>query len=109
MLGRAYRYLESLELLCNTQFGFRKGHSISHAMHHLVNNIIILFESGKNPLTILIGFKKAFDTVDFELLLRRLSYLGIRDSCLQWFRSYLHGSSMWFVINNTTSAASQAN
>ena len=50
--GRLHRYLESLGLLCNTQFEFRKGHSTTHTMHHLVGNIKIAFESGKVPLTI---------------------------------------------------------
>ena len=63
-------------------------------MHHLVDNVNIVFESGKILLTIFIDFKKAFDTAEFELLLHRLSDLGMRDNCLQLYRSYLHGRSV---------------
>ena len=58
----------------------------------------------KFSLTIFIDFKKSFDTIDFELLLRRLSDLGIRDNCLQWFISYLHERSMRVAINDNSSA-----
>ena len=109
MHGRLYRYLEALGLLCNTRFGIKKGHWTRHTMHHLVDNVNIAFERGKIPSTVFIDFKKAFDTVDFELLLRRLNDLGIRDTCLDWFRSCLHERSMQVVIIDTTSAASQVN
>ena len=75
----------------------------------MVDNINIAFESGKIPLTIFIDFKKAVDTVDFELLLCGLSDLGIKDNCLRWFRSYLRGISIRVVISDTTSATSRVN
>ena len=56
-------------------------------------------------MTIFIDFKKAFDTVDFGILLDRLSKLGIRNKCLSWFESYLRGRSVKVVINNEVSQA----
>ncbi|XP_065582289.1 uncharacterized protein LOC136041510 [Artemia franciscana] len=55
------------------------------------------------------NLKKAFDTVDFEVLLKRLRNLGIKDTALSWFRSYLCGRSMKVVISDISSAAMPIN
>ena len=101
---KLYSYLNSLGFLCDTQFGFRKSHSTSHAVHHLLDVLNNVFESGSTPLTIFIDFKKAFDTVDFELLLERMSHLGIKGNSIDWFRSYLYGRSMRVVVGDIVSS-----
>ena len=45
------------------------------------------------PLIVFIDFRKAFDTVDFNLLLSRLACLGVREKCLDWFITFMVGSS----------------
>ena len=46
----------------------------------------------------------AFDTVDHEILLRRLScILGISGSALQWFHSYLTDRKQKVVVNDVFS------
>ena len=100
---RLYEYLDKLGILCDSQFGFRSKHSTSHAVHHLLDVINGALEKGLIPLTIFVDFKKAFDTVDFELLLCRLSSLGIKDVCLDWFKSYLYGRSTKVMIDDIVS------
>ena len=38
----------------------------------------------------MIDLKKAFDTVDFDLLIEKLKYYGIGQHTLNWFTNYLY-------------------
>ena len=61
------------------------------------------------PLTVFIDFRKAFDTVDFSLLLSRLACLGVREKYLDWFRSYLHIRSIKVMIDDVVGKAFNVN
>ena len=47
---------------------------------------------------ILLDFSKAFDKVDHEGLILKLEHLGIRNSLLNWIRSYLIGRKQRVVV-----------
>ena len=50
---------------------------------------------------VLIDLAKAFDTVDFEILLSKLQEMGI--GSVDWFRSYLTGRTQCVSVNGTDS------
>ena len=70
-------------MLYENQFGLRKDHSTSDAVHSLCDTVNKCFERGEIPLTVFIDFRKAFDTVDFDILLKRLQSLGVRGNYLK--------------------------
>ena len=55
-------------------------------------------------LGLFFDLSKAFDTVDHEILLFKLSQYGIRGACYNWFKSYLKDRSQFTYINNTASS-----
>ena len=55
------------------------------------------------PLQSSLTSKKAFDTVDHEILLRKLGNLGAGCKEVAWFRHYLQGRRQTVVINGVAS------
>ena len=50
------------------QFGFRPGHSTSHALINLVNKIATAVDSNKYLADVFLDSSKAFDTLDHDIL-----------------------------------------
>ena len=50
-------------------------------------------------IAILIDPKKAFDTVDHKILLRKLYAYDIRGNMLNWFESYLSHRTLYVVFD----------
>ena len=68
---------EIWEILYTLQFGFRVSHSISHALVSLTEAMKNSLDNRKFGFGIFIDFKKAFDTVNHEVLLMKLEHCGI--------------------------------
>ena len=63
---QVYHYIEDHSILSKAQFRFRKGHSTSSCILNSVD------ESNKFIGVVFLFLKKAFDTVDHQILLKRL-------------------------------------
>ena len=50
-----------------------------------------------------IDLKKAFNTADHDILLKKLEYYGVRGLSKDWFQSYLKNRKQFVSVNNSTS------
>ena len=57
----------------------------------------------KSLLYIFIDLRKAFDTVNHGILLKKLEHYGMRDNMLDWFQSYLSDRKQYVDINGKSS------
>lgn len=83
-------HLDASGLMPSVQSGFRQGHSTETAVLKVLSDILDAADCQKVTLLGLLDMSAAFDTVDHQILLRRLevSY-GVNGQALQWIRSFL--------------------
>ena len=67
-------YLTSNHLFCLEQFGFRFGHSTELADLQLLNHIDTEIDNYNVPTRIYLDLSKAFDTLNFDILLNKLDH-----------------------------------
>ena len=68
---RMMSFIEEKNILYESQYGFRKNMSTSLAMLELVENITTSIDDCKSTVGIFIDLKKAFDTVDHDILIKK--------------------------------------
>lgn len=102
MYNRLYKYLTDNHILYSKQFGFQEGHSTEHAIIQLTEQIYQSYEKDKFTLGVFIDLSKAFDTVDHNILLKKLEIYGVKGMYLQWFKSYLQNRTQFIEINDST-------
>ena len=101
--SRLSKFLHDCNILRDTQYGFRQKHSTIHAILTLVHKIAKAIDDHSHTIGIFLDFSKAFDTINHNILLYKLSHYGIRGKPLCWFTSYLSGRKQFVNINNTDS------
>jgi Reverse transcriptase (RNA-dependent DNA polymerase) len=100
---RLTSFLESNNLISKSQFGFRKHHSTIHPIIHLLNEVTKASNQKKFSLAIFCDLRKAFDTCDHQILIAKLSKIGIRGKELDWFISYLEDRKQFVKIEEAES------
>ena len=98
-----YQYLITNNFLSNKQFGFRKGFSTTTALTSFADEVLLNMEQGKLCGAVFIDLTKAFDTVDHQIMLCKLSEVGLSETALHWFRSYLTGRQQRTSCGNVLS------
>ena len=87
MYNRLYKHLSNSKIIYPKQFGFQKGHSTGHVLLQLVDQIYESFERNEYTIGVFIDLSKAFDTVDHNILLKKLEIYGISGTHLQWLET----------------------
>ena len=67
----------------------KKNYSTNTCLGHLTGEITTRFEKGLFTGMILIALKKAFDTIDCQILIKKMKYLSFSKNVIAWFKSYL--------------------
>ena len=96
-----YAFIEPI--LSKTQHGFRLGRSTESALILITDKILQNMDNRKISLLTLLDLSKAFDSIDHEILLKKLQLLGLAKSAEDWFKTYLKNRFQFVKINNLKS------
>ena len=86
---RLVEYLEQHDFLSDNQFGFRKGMSTQKTIFRFTTDIYSCLNRDDYMGGIYLDVSKAFDSLDHNVLLRKLRAISLADNTLRWFESYL--------------------
>ena len=84
-----HSFLKEHKLLSPFQCGFRRNHSTEFAAIAFSDFIRRGMDHVMLTGAVFIDLRKAFDSVDHEILISKLESCGLKDTELDWFRNYL--------------------
>ena len=96
-------YLVKFNLLHKNQSGFRPSHSCETTLIGMISKWLESINKGSLIGAVMIDFKKAFDLVDHNVLLKKLKHYKLSDEALMWFASYLGKRKQKVSLNNVFS------
>ena len=106
VLDQTEEFLSLNKILYDYQSGFRKNHSTDTCLSFLNDKILKGFDDGLVTGMILIDLQKAFDTINHDILLKKLSIIGFSDHTVKWFQSYLSNHKFTVNLENSFSEVS---
>ena len=98
-------YLTEYNILFRYQSKFSKNHPTDTSLSYLTNKILTGFSSALLTGIIFVNQQKALDTINHDILLKKMSPLRFSDhsitwsNSINWFKSYLSHRSFWANIN----------
>lgn len=102
IVNQISRYLEQNNVISDAQHGFRRGRSTATALAQFTDYVNNSLNEGKFVAALFIDYKKAFDTLDHEVLIKAMDECGIRGPISRWIRCYLQNRTIRTLIDGTT-------
>jgi hypothetical protein len=95
------KYAIDNKILSDTQYGFVPGRSSIDLLEKIVYGINNKLHSGNCVVGVALDLSKAFDTVQYGLLLDKLQSMGVNDRLYRWFKNYFSERQTCVKIGTT--------
>ena len=106
---RLTSFFELYDILNKKQGGVRAGHSTINTIAEFTDDIFNNLNNSQCTIATFIDLKKAFDTINRSILLKKLFKLGIRGRTLNWLTSYLENRTQRTLANGKISLSQSIN
>ena len=97
------QFLDKLKILGKQQYGFRSLHSTALTLSQAINHWLMNIDNGSMNSVDFLDIRKTFDTIDYQILIKKLSQYGIQDDELNFFQSYLEHRTQSCSVNGKLS------
>ena len=101
---RTLSFLKCHLVLTPTKYGFRPKYSTLQALLDITNSALDNMEKKLYTGLVYLDLTKAFDIVNYSILLYKLEHYGIRGIVNNFFGSFLTNRNQYVTINNTNSS-----
>ena len=102
--NKLYQHMNDNGYFSSEQSGFLRFHSTVTSLSKSTDDWYNGMDLAKLTGVVFIDLKKAFDTVDHDILCQKLEYYGIQGRGLAWFRSYLSNRKQYTRVNGIDSS-----
>ena len=102
--NRLLYFVEKNNVLNDKQYGFRRNRSTPIALFDLFQKVSTFLDNKLSALGIFVDLRKAFDTIDHGILLKKVEYMGVRGIALKWVASYINNRRQYVSFLNENSS-----
>ena len=103
MHSQLYAFLNENNLITEQQYGFRSNHSTELATLKLTDTIMYELDNSHIPCAIFLDLSKAFDTLNYKILLHKLKYYGLGNVAYNLIENYLTNRQQFVKLGNVKS------
>ena len=104
--SRLSAHMSECNLCVPNQSAYKPNHSVETALVCVQNNILCVMDNQNIVIMLLLDLSAAFETVDHNVMLHRPSHdVGVGQTALNWFKSYVSDRVQVVHINGFTSPA----
>ena len=97
------KFMDRHNLFNPSQHGFRSGRSCLSQLISHYEHILQLIEEGFDVDVIYLDFAKAFDKVDFDIILKKLRSIGVKHKLGRWIHAFITGRTQTVLVNGARS------
>ena len=94
------RHIEINNILPNFQFGYRKNHNTCQAVLTFAKEIERTLDNKQSAIAVFMDLSKAFDTVDKNILDKKLKSIGVTEKSCNLIYDYMSNRYMKFTNDN---------
>ena len=111
IVKQMFGFLNKNNVLYAHQYGFRSKHDTTQPIIQFLDRIYEGLNKSDPEFTlgVFIDLKKAFDTINFSVLLKKMSHYGFRGISNKWFENYLTNRTQYVSVNNYESTLKTVN
>ena len=102
-----YNFLSNEDIISTHQSGFCSLHSTVIVLLEATDNWAFNIDRGNVNAVVFHDIRKAFDSVDHEILVSKMILYGIQGIALDWYRSYLTNRTQRCLVNGSLSRISK--
>ena len=95
-----YEHCSKHNILVDEQFGFINKLATTDAIFKLINEIQIALNEKIMVGGIFCNLEKAFDSINYDILISKLNFYGVEGKTLLWFKSYLSNRYQRVTLTN---------
>ena len=88
-------FVEKNNVLNDNQHGFRRNGSTTIALFDLSQKVSTFLDNKLSDLGIIVDLRKAFDTIDHGIMLKKVEYMGVKGIAIKLVASYINNRKQY--------------